>query len=100
MKTTYFALWFVSGLYWLAMAMNVVFRFLAACESTFCKLSAKTVRYLFIPGLAIPLLLGLIFLSRLIFGWFNRESLSKVEISLALGTAALFLFSMANFPTS
>lgn len=93
-------MWSVSGLYWLVMAVNGMFRFLAACESTFCKLSAKTVGYLFIPALTLPPLLGLIFLLRLVFRWVNREPASKLEISLALVTAALFLFSMANFPTS
>lgn len=100
MKATYLFLWITSGLYWLVMAMNVVFRFLAACGTSTCQLAGKVMGYLFIPALVLPPLLGLVFLVRLVLKWIDRRALLKYELALALGTAALFLFSMANFPTS
>nr|WP_199041933.1 hypothetical protein [Dyella sp. ASV24] len=66
------------------MAIDVFFRFFTPCRTSACRVSESVVGYLFIPGLVLPPLLGVVFLVRLALKLIDRSSPSTYEAVLAI----------------
>lgn len=98
MKNIYIVLWAFCCLFWSAALVNFIFSLgFSGCDTVACKFLFLLVEngYLIVMALILMPLLTVVFLVRIV----KYRPLSKYEISIAIGTLALFL-SSATFFTS